>query len=425
MTARMAGFSPGTGPRWSLGLAVASSCDRVDAALVADSPGQAGSPPEVVAIGRCEIPGSVAALYRQLISSPATDHPSPGTIGRLRRHLAEVQVGLIEHVTDQARVARNRILCAGVHDPGLWSGGNHLPVTYLGLCDGAFLAEASGLNVVDAFPARDLALGGLGGPITALSEWILLHEPLRNRLLLHLGNTTRLSYLPAARHRSATAEILAFDVGPGTRLLDILAQRLTRGEKAFDPGGRLAVQGHKIVPLLEQWLADPYFDRPLPRWSPRGLPPERFLTGAFQLALAHDWSVRDLLCTATHLVAEAVTRAVRRTFLPEARIDEVVLAGGGQHNGMLLREIAAGLGDIPMVRSAEAGVPSDALDAASAAVLALLHVDREPANLPAVSGSDARCVLGRLTPGSPQNWQRLLQHITLTNPALRPQRAAL
>ena len=79
---------------------------------------------------------------------------------------------------------------------------------------------------------------------------------------------------------------------------------------------------------------------PLPRWHPRGVRPERFLTDALQLAVESGWSVRDLLCTATHFIAETVALALRKTLPEDAAVDELIVTGGGQHNGMLLREIA-------------------------------------------------------------------------------------
>ena len=102
----------------------------------------------------------------------------------------------------------------------------------------------------------------------------------------------------------------------------------------------MAVQGRKIPELVDRWLDDPYFNRPLPRWHPRGVPPDRFLGDALQVAVDSGWTVRDLLCSATHFVAEMVVRTFQHSLPKETRIDEIVVTGGGQQNGMLLREIA-------------------------------------------------------------------------------------
>jgi anhydro-N-acetylmuramic acid kinase len=311
------------------------------------------------------------------------------------------------------------------------------------------LAEGTGLNVIDAFPARDLAQGGLGGPIDAVAQWLLLKDPARGRVLLDLGRTVRMTYLPPARLRDAASRILAFEVGPGTAMLDQLAQRFTGGQHRFDPGGSLAVQGRQIPELVQHWLRDPYFDAPLPRWHPHGIRPERFLADALRLAVDRGWSVRDLLCTATHFVAESVAQTLRRRLPEDDRVDEILVAGGGQHNGLLLREIAAHVA-VPLVRipelvgrsltpsvSGRSEAPSlfgrsetpshvdDAVGPAAAAVLALCYLDQVPANPTAVTGANVPRLLGRLTPGSPQNWQRLLHALSGSTPTIRPLRSAV
>ena len=151
--------------------------------------------------------------------------------------------------------------------------------------------------------------------------------------------------------------------------------------------------------------------------------PERFLADAVDLAKRHGWSVRDLLCSATHLIAETAGRAVARR-LPEAtRPTEIVVSGGGQHNGLLLRETGARVPH-PVVCLSEM-LPPGALEPACAAVLAMCHLDQTPGNLPACTGSELPRLLGRLTPGAPQNWQRVLHTMAQGASTARPLRAAL
>jgi anhydro-N-acetylmuramic acid kinase len=233
-----------------------------------------------------------------------------------------------------------------------------------------------------------------------------------------------MSYLPRDRRGHGASRILSFEVGPGMRMLDQLTRRLTGGEHDYDPGGRLAVQGRRIAELHEHWLTDPYFRRPLPRWQPRGVRPERFLLDAMRTAVDRGWSVRDMLCTATHFIAETIALAVRRCLPGDTKVDEIVLTGGGQHNGMLLREIATRLPEIPITRMGQFGPSGEALVPACIALLALFHLDEVPANLSAVTGTEVPRVLGRLTPGSPQSWKRLLAELTTRRPATRPLRAA-
>ena len=230
---------------------------------------------------------------------------------------------------------------------------------------------------------------------------------------------------PPRPARGCGTGLVSFDAGPGMGLLDLLSQRLTGGKHMFDPGGRLAVQGCRIAELIEYWSVDPYFRRPLPRRRPRGVPPERFLVGALQKAVDSGWSVRDMLCTATHFVAETIDLAIRGRLPRDATIDEIIITGGGQQNGMLLREIAARLPGVALTRTADVNFPLDSLGPACTAILALFYVNQVPANSPEVTGTEIARVLGRLTPGSPQSWQRLLAEMTGSRPAVRPLRSAL
>lgn len=379
---------------------------------------------ELAGVQSAAVPDDVATRFRQL-THPSSGDASFEVLLQLRAELSQIAAELIGRLPAASGVAQSRVLLAALHDPGVWQLGNTVSTRYAGLCDAARVAELTGMNILDALPARDLAQRGLGGPLGALGQWVLLADARAPRVLVDLGPTIRMSWLPSRCDPMAASRILSFDVGPGMRLLDVLARQLTGGEHTFDPGGRLAVQGHKIEPLLEHWLSDPGFECPLPRWSPHGVRPERFLNDAIRMALEADWSVRDLLCTATHLIAESIARAVHRRLPNRVQVDRLLLSGGGRQNGMLLRELTARLPNVALAPVDELGVPSSALDAACIAVLALCHLDQVPGNSTAVTGTEMPRVLGRLTPGSPQNWQRLLQHLSGSTPVPRPLRIAV
>ncbi len=399
--------------RWFVGLEVSRHCTAVSAALV-----------QVVGRGlaaQAELVGATfAAAPRELSAAfAAWDSPadcSVAALSRFRVLLADAQADLIARLTADYGVPPARILAVGVSDPGLWtveSCTSRPARSYVGLSDPARLAEATGLNCIDDFPARDVLQGGLGGPLTPLPEWIILRQPKHCRVLLKVGRSVMATFLPAS-HRNASPQqavdrIVSFEIGPGTSMLDVLAQKLTGNACTYDPGGRLAVQGKCIPELVEHWLADPYFDTPLPRWHPRGVHPQRFLAEAMQMAVSKGWSVRDMLCSATHFLAQATVQGMRRRLPDFAQATEIIVAGGGQHNGLLLRKIAE-MSGLPIVRLADCGFPqSEAFEAACVAMLAMLYVDRVPANLAAVTGAQSPRLLGRITPGAPQQWQRLLQ----------------
>jgi len=431
------------GPRSAIGIHVSSDCARISAAVVVAQGQGLQLQPEVGDGLIVQVPKETTSLWRQLVETGSAGGTEPTTssgatpaskddrqellaaIGNLRSELADVAASVVHALLSDASVAPERISALGVHDPGLWCSNSTLREGYLGLCDAARLAEATGLNVIDSFPARDLAAGGQGGPVAALAEWTLIGHPRQQRALVDLGRTVRLTYLGAGTAERGPPRLRSFDVGPGMLLIDTLAQRLTNGEQPFDPGGRLAVQGQRLARLIEHWANDPYFRRSIPRWHPRGVRPERFIFDALQMAMEASWSIRDLLCTATHFVAESVAQAVTRDLPADAPIEQLVVTGGGQHNGMLLREMATVFPRTPVVRTVDLGIDGEALGPACAAVLALFHIDQVPAGLPEVTGAEVARVLGCLTPGSPQSWQRLLSAIHGSRPMVRPLRSAV
>ena len=420
-----------TGPsdacRWAIGILVSSDCSRLSATLVGARSHGLQIDAEVAEGLIVQVPRDATALWTQLVEpgSSLTARETIEAVSAVRAELAQTQASVVDALLSQAGMAPARILAVGVHDPGLWSLSRTVREGYFGLCDPARLAETTGMNVVDAFPARDVAAGGQGGPVTAIAEWVLFGHPRQNRILLDLGRTTRLSYLAARRPNLGAPRVLSFEVGPGMRLIDLFAQRFSNGEHGFDPGGRLAVQGQRLAPLLEHWLSDPYFRRSIPRWHPRGVRPDRFLLDALQMAVEAGWSVRDLLCTATHFVAESVALAIRRQLPGDASVDQLVLTGGGQQNGMLLRELARLLPEVPIVRAMELGIDGEAVGPACVGILALLFLDQVPGNLPEVTGTEVARVLGHLTPGSPQSWQRLISTLSGSQPTVRPLRSAI
>jgi hypothetical protein len=65
------------------------------------------------------------------------------------------------------------------------------------------------------------------------------------------------------------------------------------------------------------------------------------------------------------------------------------------------------------------------LSAATAATLAMLHVEQIPLGGTLQTGAAAARVAGRLTPGTPQNWRRLLKQMADNQPATMSLRSAM
>jgi anhydro-N-acetylmuramic acid kinase len=389
--------------RWIIGLASGSSADGIDAALM-----------ELRGVGlelRVQQTHGLHQSYppelRELIRRVAGPGPCDvRQVSRLHRLLGETFASAARAVADSASLPLQRVLCIGCpghtvgHEPE-----DRFPAT-LPLGMAAVVAERCGVTTISDFRTRDVAAGGQGAPLAALTDHILFHKPGEGRVLLHLGGMARLVYLSP---RGRTSEVLGFEAGPCNLLLDALIRQVTRGRETYDPGGKHAVQGKCIESLLASWLAHPALQRRPPRSLPRHAFADEFAQQALAQVRQVNAGLHDLLCTATHFVARNITLAMRR-FLPAGSpVDRAFLSGGGVRNGLLWNLLEQQLTGVPMARTDEVGVPADLRKVLGAGLLAALTLDGVPGNAPSATGAAGSRLLGSITPGSSANWARCLQ----------------
>ena len=327
-------------------------------------------------------------------------------MSRLHRLLGETFAAAARAVVDRASVSLQKVQCIGCpgHTVGHEPEGRFPSTLALGMA--AVVAERCGTTTVSDFRSRDVAAGGQGAPLAVLTDHILFRNPTETRVMLHLGGMARLVYLPAG---CRLHEVLGFEAGPCNLLLDTLIRQLTSGREPYDPGGKHAVQGKCIEPLLQSWLAHPALQRRPPRSLPRHAFAEEFAQQALQQLRQQQGRLHDLLCTATHFVARNITTAMHR-FLPlSPRIDRVLLSGGGVRNGLLWHLLEQGLTGVPLARTDVAGIPAELRKPLSFGLLAALTLDGVPANAPSATGAAGSRLLGSVTPGSSTNWAKCLQ----------------
>ncbi|MDA2914766.1 anhydro-N-acetylmuramic acid kinase, partial [Acidobacteriia bacterium AH_259_A11_L15] len=183
----------------------------------------------------------------------------------------------------------------------------------------------------------------------------LYRHPRRGRVALNIGGIANLTVIPAG---ARPQDVLAFDTGPGNMVIDAVVERQARGRQRFDRNGALAAQGQAIEPLLRHLLAHPYFRRQPPKSTGRedfGLAyAEQFLRRAGRA------SGRDKVRTATELTVRSIAEAFKRFILPRARIEEVILGGGGARNAFLLQRLKQSLPGLRFIPAGRLGVDEKA-----------------------------------------------------------------
>lgn len=387
-------------PRWLIGLSSGSTVDGVDAALLQGQGIGTDLRLQLMQFLHLPYPIDLRDLLRQMGGS-ATGSLKQLTL--LHRLLGETFAQAARQVAEKASVPLQSVQVIGCPGHTFYHDADSRYPGTLSLGMPAVIAERTGLTTASDFRARDMAAGGQGLPVTALIDYLLFHDAGEDRALINLGGMSSLVYLPGVH---TTSQVLGFQAGPCNVLLDGLMQRITRGKESFDAWGKHAVQGRCIEPLLERWLAHPALQRKPPRGIPRHEFGDDFLTQTLNQAATNQWSLHDLLCTATHLVARCITRAVER-YLPR-RPRRVLLSGGGVRNGLLWQLLEQQLQGCELNTIDEYGFPSRARKAVGFGGLAALLLDGVPGNLMSVTGAAGVRLLGSLTPGASTNWARCL-----------------
>ena len=251
----------------------------------------------------------------------------------------------------------------------------------LQLGEAAILAERTGKPVVSNFRPRDIAAGGQGAPFVPFVDDLLFRHKKLRRVALNIGGIANVTVLEPGR------DAVAFDTGPGNMVIDQLAWVVSKGKQTYDRGAKLARQGEVNRALLADLLAAPYFKKPAPKSCGREQYGREFVAGL----LATQVPLLDLMATATALTAASIAASV-------AVAEELIAAGGGTLNPMIMAHLAALLPGTRVTTTAEFGIPVMAKEAVAFAMLARQTWLRRPGNLPSATGARRAVILGQITP---------------------------
>ena len=261
---------------------------------------------------------------------------------------------------------------------------------------GAVIAHQTGLKTVSNFRAADIALGGQGAPLVPKIDVCLLSHPQHLRCIQNIGGIGNVAVLPPLTQAKPIGQgVQGWDTGPGNVLLDLAVQQFTQGRQTYDAGGQWAAQGNPCQPLVQQWLAQPYFQEAPPKSTGRERFSPDYLQQCLQDAIAFALSEADILATLTELTAASIVQSYRQ-FLP-TQPQEILVCGGGSRNTYLLQRLQALVGNQTHVATTDdAGVNAKAKEAIAFAVLAYWRMHQIPGNLPSATGARGTALLGEI-----------------------------
>jgi anhydro-N-acetylmuramic acid kinase len=355
-----------------IGLMSGTSLDGIDAALLATDGESIAEPGLALTVPYR--PETRELLYGALAAAREVrrDSPVPVEVSAAERLLTDAHADTISRLLARAGLNAADINYVGLHGQTVL----HRPAEHWTwqIGDGAALARATGITVVNDFRSADVAAGGQGAPFAPLYHLVLSRNQKRPIAVVNIGGVANVTYA------GANDEVIAFDTGPGNAALDDWAFAHT-GVRA-DIDGRLARAGRVDEARLADMLKHPMFSVP---------PPKSLDRFDFPMTAVNGLSGPDGAATLTAFTAASIARA--REHFPQAP-NGWIICGGGRHNPVLMEELQRRLG---AVKSAEdAGWRGDFIEAEAFAYLAARSVKGLPLSLPSTTGVPYPMPGGRL-----------------------------
>ena len=379
-------------PRLLIGLMCGTSGDGIASALIRTEGHGRQRRLEVLAHA---VTPYEADLKERLFALFLPAHFDARSLGAVHRDVGTALADAAEALVRAAGVEASSLTAVSVQAPTLL----HEPPapdrigTHIEVGDVTAIAARLHTTVVCDLRPSDMAVGGHGAPLSSFADYALFADDELSRAVQNIGGIANVTYLP---RRGTLDDVLAFDTGPGNMIIDETVRRLSGGRDEFDADGERAARGAIRPDLLDRMLSHPYVEQPLPKTSGR----EDFGTGyvseVFAWGSRHDVGPDDLVATVTAFTAECIARHYRRELFPRAGVDEMILYGGGSHNPTLVRMIRERLPDVAIRWQSEFGIPGDARESVTWALLADETLAGYAANVPAASGASRRVLLGRI-----------------------------
>lgn len=241
--------------------------------------------------------------------------------------------------------------------------------------DGAGLAAATRIAVVNDFRSADVAAGGQGAPLAPgyhRARSAALGRPLG---VLNLGGVGNLTWF------AEDGRWGSFDTGPANALIDDWVSH--HSDRSHDVGGTLGGSGSIHDDVLTAMLDLPWFDL---------APPKSLDRAAFSTAAARGLSLADGAATLTAFTAETVRLALGHV-PPLARL---LVTGGGRHNATLMAMLTDRCG-VPAEPVEAVGWDGDALEAEAFGWLAVRVVKGWETSWPETTGVPAAVCGGTLS----------------------------
>ncbi len=296
----------------------------------------------------------------------------PGDLARVEDELTQWHVNAVQAFAARFEIDLKQVDVIGFHGQTVLHR-PHMGVT-VQLGNGALLARKLNVPVVYDMRAGDMEAGGEGAPLApayhgalsaALQTGKSAGEPIA---FVNIGGISNITCV------DPDGTLTAFDTGPGNSLIDQWVE--AKAGIPFDQGGAIASEGRILRPLVDSYLAEPFFVDP----NRRSLDRNDFLPPASNSASLDD-GARSL----ARLTAEAIVKSAE--ILPKLP-RQWIICGGGRNNRVIMDDLAelVGAGGGVVLSAEEVQLDGDAMEAEAWAYLAIRSLSGLPLSWPGTTG---------------------------------------
>jgi anhydro-N-acetylmuramic acid kinase len=387
-------------PMLVAGVMSGTSADGVDVAICRVSPALPKGAPRVKVLGHRSFAYD-AKLRAAVLAAMDAKQTSTAELARLSWRLGAVYAECVDVTAYELKLKPQLVAC---HGQTIYHQATALP--YLGqpvrctwqIGEASLISERLRVPVISDFRPADMAAGGQAAPLVPMLDFCLFRHATKNRLLLNLGGIANVAVLPAG---CSVDEVLAFDTGPANMIADVCMKRLYG--RRFDKDGAIAARGKVLDGVVVKLMQASYFSAPPPKSCGREEFGEAFVTRFIALCEREGARKQDILATAIAFTTETILDAYQRFCLPHlgqrACTTELFAAGGGTRNATLMQRLHEGFSalGVRVTTTEEAGVATEAKEAAAFALMGWLTWHGLPGNVPSATGATRPVVLGRIT----------------------------
>jgi anhydro-N-acetylmuramic acid kinase len=374
--------------QYFIGVLSGTSMDAVDTILADFSQ----NPPALICAHSEPLP---AALHRNILALCDCKPVSLRLLGETDVCIGKVFADAVNSLLIKADVSPQQITAIGSHGQTVQHQPGAEPPFTLQLGDPNTIAELTGITTVADFRRKDVAAGGQGAPLTPVFHQAIFACKDKQRVVLNLGGIANISILT----RPGDAGLKGFDTGPANVLMDSWIH-LHKGLR-FDADGDWAAQGRVNHALLVALLEEPYLHAPPPKSTGRELFNLSWLES--KLESKPGLATVDVQATLLEYTAQTVCTSIMQA-APDC--SEVIVCGGGVHNGALMGRLQEILHESIVIPSDAVGLAADWVEAMAFAWLAEQAMKKHVVDCTSVTGARHACILGGVYYSEPEHLRK-------------------